>query len=85
MQKVFHSGLNNILDLNLENLNATQRKNFPAIDLTDFKNRVRFKLRLLPHLNIFDTLYFYIITERNGKYSKEKVADKIPDGLQFDR
>jgi len=92
--------LNNIFDLNLENLNATQRKNFPAVDLADFTNRVAFQItstatlekikdtldkftrhNLIEH---FDSLYFYIITERNDKYSQDKIKDKIPDGLQFD-
>ncbi|MEI9945846.1 MAG: SMEK domain-containing protein [Chitinophagaceae bacterium] len=36
--------LNEIFNLQLENLNDTQKKNFPAIDLADFKNRVAFQI-----------------------------------------
>jgi len=36
--------LNEILGLSLENLNTTQKKNFPAIDLADFSKRVAFQI-----------------------------------------
>lgn len=36
--------LNEVFGLRLENLNATQKKNFPAIDLADFKNKVAFQV-----------------------------------------
>src|SRR4030042_4118920 len=36
--------LNEVFDLDLENLNISQKKNFPSIDLADFKNRVAFQI-----------------------------------------
>lgn len=36
--------LNEVFRLRLENLNSTQKKNFPAIDLADFKNKVAFQV-----------------------------------------
>jgi hypothetical protein len=70
--------LNEVLGLQLENLNATQQKNFPAIDLADFKNRVAIQVTSTSSLekikstletfgrhNLdqqFDVLYIYIIT-----------------------
>ena len=36
--------LNETYGLTLENLNSTQKKNYPAIDLADFKNRVAFQV-----------------------------------------
>ena len=38
--------LNEVFGLRLENLNATQKKNFPAIDLADFKTGWHFRLQL---------------------------------------
>lgn len=92
--------LNAVFDLNLENLNATQRKNFPAVDLADFKNRVAFQVTSTSSLDKitdtldkfkrhnliehFDSLYFYFITEKASKYSQDRIEDRIPDGLHFD-
>lgn len=36
--------LNEVFGLRLENLNSTQKKNFPAIDLADFKKKVAFQV-----------------------------------------
>jgi hypothetical protein len=81
--------LNEIYGLQLENLNSTQRKNFPAVDLADFKNRVAFQITATSSLDKikstlesfkkhnlsehFDVLYFYIITEKQLSYSQEKL------------
>ncbi|MCX6213385.1 SMEK domain-containing protein [Spirosoma sp.] len=91
--------LNEILGLELENLNATQRKNFPAIDLADFKNRVAIQVTSTSGLekikntietfgrhNLhqqFDVLYIYIITEKRVQYNEAKIAEVLPDGFLF--
>ncbi len=36
--------LNTIYDINLVNLNAEEKKNFPAVDLADFKNRISYQV-----------------------------------------
>ena len=91
--------LNIIFGLELENLNDTQKKNFPAIDLADFKNRVAFQITATTSLekvkttlekftnhNLnkhFDILYIYIITEKQQSYSQDKLNSLLPDGFQF--
>ena len=91
--------LNEVLGLQLENLNATQQKNFPAIDLADFKNRVAFQVTSTSSLekikstletfgrhNLdqqFDVLYIYIITEKREQYNDAKLAEAIPQGFTF--
>lgn len=91
--------LNKTFDLELENLNTTQKKNYPAIDLADFKNRVAFQitatndlskiestLKTFFNFNLhkdFDTLYFYIITHKKEKYNEKKIQSLLPDGFVF--
>lgn len=91
--------LNDIFDLTLENLNATQRKNFPAIDIADFKNRVAFQITATNDIDKikktletffhhglnrdFDVLYFYIITHKKEKYNDEKLKPLITDAFHF--
>jgi len=91
--------LNEILGLQLENLNATQRKNFPAIDLADFNNRVAIQVtstssfeKIKSTLDTFgrhnlhkqfDVLYIYIITERRTQYNDTKLAEVVPQGFVF--
>src|SRR5260221_13252851 len=69
--------LNEVFGLRLENLNATQKKNYPAIDLADFKSRVAFQVTATSDFDKikttletfkshklnegFDVLYIYII------------------------
>ena len=71
--------LNETFGLALENLNSTQKKNFPAIDLADFKNRVAFQITATSGFSKieatltkffshelhkhFDILYFYCKSE----------------------
>lgn len=78
--------LNEIFGLALENINVTQKKNYPAIDLADFKNRVAFQITATSSIEkikatlqtffdkkldqFFDTLYFYIITEKKEPIPK---------------
>lgn len=91
--------LNVVFDLELENLNSTQRKNFPAVDLADFKNRVAFQITAscefskIEHtietffrygLNKdFDVLYIYIITHKKEKYNDNKLKKYLPDNFTF--
>lgn len=91
--------LNEVLGLQLENLNATQRKNYPAIDLADFTNRVAIQVTSTSNLQkikdtletfgrhnlqqLFDVLYIYVITEKQEQYNDSKLADLIPQGFIF--
>lgn len=91
--------LNELFGLKLENLNATQKKNFPAIDLADFENKVAFQITSTPTLEKakstletffknklhehFDVLYIYIITKKQDKYSDEKLKDIITSDFNF--
>lgn len=91
--------LNEIFDLRLENLNSTQKKNYPGIDLADFKNRVAFQITATSSLEKvkstletffnkklneqFDVLYIYIITQKHEKYSEEKINQLVPNGFDF--
>ena len=91
--------LNEVFNLNLENLNSTQKKNFPAIDLADFKNRVAFQITATSSLEkikstlktffenrlnqYFDSIYFYIITEKKDSYKKDKLTEVLPADFTF--
>ena len=91
--------LNEIFELDLENINATQKKNFPAIDLVDYKHRVTFQITATTTFEkikrtlqtffenkldkYFDTLYFYIITEKKGKYPEDKLKEILPSEFHF--
>ncbi|HAP95431.1 MAG TPA: hypothetical protein DCP54_06715, partial [Chryseobacterium sp.] len=92
--------LNEVFGLELENLNSTKKKNFPAIDLADFKNRVAFQITSTSSLdkirttletfskydlqNEFDVLYLYILTEKKPQYNDAKLKDVIPDSFGFE-
>lgn len=91
--------LNEVFDLRLENLNATQKKNYPAIDLADFKNRVAFQVTATSDFDkikttlekfkdhklyaAFDVLYIYIITHKKDKYNDDKLKPYIPTDFVF--
>lgn len=91
--------LNEVFGLRLENLNSTQKKNFPAVDLADFKNKVAFQVtatadpdkikttleKFKDHkLNeVFDVLYIYIITHKKEKYNDEKLRQYLPNDFVF--
>ncbi len=91
--------LNEVFGLSLENLNSTQKKNYPAIDLADFRNRVAFQVTSTSSLNKiqhsletffkydlneeFDIIYFYILTEKKGKYNDSKLAAILPKEFLF--
>jgi len=91
--------LNETFGLELENLNATQKKNYPAIDLADFKNRVAFQITATSDLSkiestiekfliyklhkAFDVLYIYILTHRKDKYKEDKIIKLLKDSFAF--
>ncbi len=91
--------LNEVFGVRLENLNTTQKKNFPAIDLADFKNRVAFQITATSDFDkikttlekfkehklneAFDVLYIYIITQKKEKYNDEKLKSYLPSNFQF--
>lgn len=91
--------LNEAFGLRLENLNNTQKKNFPAIDLADFKNRVAFQVTATSDFDkikstlekfkdnklneFFDVLYIYIITHKKEKYNDDKLQPYLPNDFSF--
>lgn len=91
--------LNEVFGLQLENLNSTQQKNFPAIDLADFKSRVAFQITSTSSFDKikstletftrhelhkqFDVLYIYILTEKKPQYNDTKLNGVIPDNFSF--
>lgn len=91
--------LNEVFGLRLENLNVTQKRNYPAIDLADFKNRVAFQVTATSDFEkikstlekfrenklneTFDVLYIYIITHKREKYNEDKLKSFIPNDFVF--
>lgn len=91
--------LNEVFGLKLENLNSSQKKNYPAVDLADFSNRVAFQITATSDLEkikstlekfkshqlneAFDVLYIYIITHKKEKYNDEKLKPFIPKDFVF--
>ncbi|OCX52769.1 hypothetical protein BEL04_00065 [Mucilaginibacter sp. PPCGB 2223] len=92
--------LNETFGLELENLNSTQKKNYPAIDLADFKNRVAFQVTATSDFEKikntlesffkyklneqFDVLYIYIITHKKENYNATKLRAIMPGDFVFD-
>ncbi len=91
--------LNEVFGLRLENLNSVQKRNFPAIDLADFNNRVAFQITATSSLakikdtietffryNLdkhFDVLYIYIITQKKESYNEDKIRALLKNSFQF--
>lgn len=91
--------LNEVFGLRLENLNNSQKKNYPAVDLADFPNRVAFQITATSDLEkikstlekfkeykldeSFDVLYIYIITHKKERYNEEKLKQFIPEEFVF--
>jgi hypothetical protein len=92
--------LNEVFGYQLENLNSSRNKNYPAVDLADFKNRVAFQVTSTSSFdkikstfekfskhelsNDFDILYFFILTSKQEKYSVAKINEVKPQNLSFD-
>lgn len=91
--------LNEVFGLRLENLNSSQKKNYPAVDLADFSNRVAFQVTASSDLEkikytlekfrdhkldeVFDVLYIYVITHKKEKYNDEKLKPLLPRDFIF--
>ena len=92
--------LNLIYGLSLENANS-KRKNYPAIDLLDDKNRVAFQVtstansEKVKHTLVefnkhgleknFDLLYIYILSEKQKSYSGKGFQEILGDTIIFDK
>lgn len=92
--------LNKTLDLELENLNVSNKKNYPSIDLADFKNRVGIQIsststtkKVTDTLNkfinhslyeFFDVVYIFFISDKQKTYPSEKINNLATPHLQFD-
>ncbi|WP_162944824.1 SMEK domain-containing protein [Flavisolibacter nicotianae] len=90
---------NLVFDLNLVNANALAKKNYPAVDLIDDANRIAFQVTATPTLDKikgtldrfqenkldekYDTLYIYVLTEKQSSYSETGLQPLIPDGFSF--
>lgn len=87
--------LNEVLDLKLVNLNSAKR-NYPALDLADFHNRVGIQIsststtqKVLDSLNkfvnngqyeYFDVVYFFFLTEKQKSYPDERIQQIVSKG-----
>jgi len=92
--------LNEVFGLELENLNSSQKKNFPAIDLADFNNRVAFQISATAATDkikstlqtftekkldqYFDTVYVYILTEKKDSYPTDTLKKSLPAEFNFE-
>ena len=79
---------NEVFNIKLENLNSTQKNNFPAIDLADFQNKIAFQITSTSNFEkikstletffrnelhkYFDSLFIYILTQKKEKYPEDK-------------
>lgn len=93
--------LNAVFDLQLQNANSVSKKNFPAVDLIDLQNRIAFQvtatagiekikdtLKKFGNHNLkeyFDTLYVFILTGKEKKYSEKIIKENTPEGLDFNQ
>ena len=84
----------------LRNLNTTERVNYPAIDLADDDARVAFQItsqkdldKVKKTLRMFvdrelhekyDTLFIYVLTEKQGSYSEDPCKEIVHGRFDFD-
>jgi hypothetical protein len=92
--------LDKVYDLNLENVNANNVRTFPAIDLSDQGNKVAFQITVTPTLEKikstlssfsnhklyeqYDTLYIFILTEKQSSYSSKSIDNLLPQNFEFE-
>ena len=91
--------LNAVFDIKLENANSSHKKNYPSVDLIDDANKVAFQVTSTASLekvkntlqkfgehNLqakYETLYVYILTQKEEKYSEKIIKENTPEGLEF--
>lgn len=91
--------LNVIFDCELKNVNYEEKKNYPSIDLRDQTKRIAIQVTSSPHLEKikqtlsgfidnelykdYDTLYIYIITEKQKTYKQSVLNDIIGSKFSF--
>ncbi|MBQ8204417.1 MAG: SMEK domain-containing protein [Alistipes sp.] len=91
--------LNIIYDCNLKNVNYEENKIYPSIDLRDYDKRIAIQVTSTSSLDKikhtlsgfisnelyknFDTLYVYIITEKQKKYKQSSIDEIIGDKIKF--
>lgn len=92
--------LNNIFSLQLINANAVNNQRYPAVDLVDDVNRVAFQITATSGIDKvkdtlekffenrlnekYDTLYIYVLTQKQKSYSQIAISDVIQEGFVFD-
>lgn len=91
--------LNRVYDLNLENANANGIRTYPAIDLSDETNRIAFQVTVTATIDKikstlstfgnyklnekYETLYIFILTEKQSSYSEKVLKSLIPSNFDF--
>ena len=91
--------LNTIYACNLKNVNYEENKIYPSIDLRDYDKRIAIQVTSTSNLDKikhtlacfisnelykdFDTLYIYIITEKQKKYKQSSIDEIIGDKIKF--
>lgn len=91
--------LNIIYDCNLKNINYEEGKTYPSIDLRDYDKRLAIQVTSTSNLDKikntlsgfisnnlykkFDTLYVYIITEKQKKYKQNSIDEIIENKIRF--
>lgn len=83
----------------LRNLNSTERKNFPAVDLADDSERIAIQVTATPNLekvkdtlttfvrhdltSSYDRLVIYVLTLKQSSYSQSAIDPIVRDHLDF--
>ncbi len=99
-ENILTNVLNKIYECNLENVNYVEGKTYPSIDLRDRTKRIAFQVTSTANIEKvkhtlakfiendlykeFDSVYVFIVTEKQKKYDQIKI-DKVLDGkITFD-
>lgn len=91
--------LNAVFDIKLQNANSLHKKNYPSVDLIDDLNKIAFQITSTSGIekikntlikfgehNLqekYETLYIYILTEKEERYSEKVITENTPVGLNF--
>jgi energy-coupling factor transporter ATP-binding protein EcfA2 len=92
--------LNELFNCDLENVNYTEKNNYPAIDLRDSKKRLSFQITSTKNINKvkhtlqkflvndlykhYDEVYVFILTEKQSSYSQESIDELLNGKIKFD-